>query len=70
MTEWTIRHAFYGCDTGCCGIRLESGDINLFRFGHCDELETKAPGDLARELFKEVKPGDTVSIGKDHFPCH
>lgn len=37
-----VLHAYYGCDTGCCGHILEIDDEEVegsFDFGHPDNLE-------------------------------
>ena len=37
-----VLHAYYGCDTGCCGHILEIDDEEYyasFQFGHADKSE-------------------------------
>ena len=37
-----VLHAYYGCDTGCCGHILEVDDDEVdgsFEFGHPDDRE-------------------------------
>lgn len=48
-----VYHAYYGCDTGCCGHRIEVGDdeSHKFAFDHCDDDED--PFEFAKRLVTE-----------------
>jgi hypothetical protein len=51
-----VYHAYYGCDTGCCGHRIELQYPDemvreAFDFGHC--LSDQDPIDFARQLVTE-----------------
>ena len=53
MTKVTVYHAYYGCDSGCCGHVVETDDGTMrdeFRFAHpySDHFE------FARSLIREV----------------
>ena len=77
MTTYTISHGFYGCETGCCGTRVEwehpdgtGGD--RFDFSEpefipsTDEERCEVLNDL---LPGEWRDGDTVEFIPEGF-CH
>lgn len=59
MTAVIVYHSGYGCDTGCCGHRVEMGDDSYFVFGHPygDDPRTYAE-DLVRSKFGEEHVAD------------
>lgn len=46
-----VYHAYYGCDTGCCGHRVELDNDSEFAFDHCDDDED--PLEFAKKLIEE-----------------
>jgi len=52
-----VYHSYYGCDTGCCGHRIEfhpeddDSGYECFEFGHCPE--DVEPKQFARDLAEE-----------------
>lgn len=68
MAAVVVYHAGYGCDTGCCGHRIEMGDKAEFTFHHLDgppysifvgaELT-----DDAREFVRDIV---TKAFGAEH----
>ena len=55
ITSIRVYHAYYGCDTGCCGhiVRLNDDDrLERFEFDHGYGKAT--PRDFARRLAHDV----------------
>jgi len=65
-----VLHAYYGCDTGCCGHILEIDDeeeYSTFEFGHPDSVE-KLREYILKHVPKECHESiDWESIELDGF---
>lgn len=61
-TKVIVYHAYYGCETGCCGHIVEVGDEQKFYFDHpygLDKAGLKAwAEDLVRDTFGEEHVAD------------
>ncbi len=56
-----VTHAFYGCDTGCCGHAIEIDDRRVdFSFSHFNLEEDK------QELIDWVRKELTRELGPNH----
>lgn len=52
MAKVIVFHEGYGCDTGCCGHRIEMGDQTDFEFVHPHGEEPHAYAErLVTEIF-------------------
>ncbi|PZF83218.1 hypothetical protein [Jiangella anatolica] len=60
MSKVVVYHAFYGCDTGCCGHVIQmDGKEKSFSFDHCcEEDKLKWAQDLIREELGEEHVAD------------
>lgn len=54
-----VYHSSYGCETGCCGHRIEMGDDSKFSFGHCSDDED--PLQFAKSLVTETYGAEHVA---------
>ena len=74
-----VLHAYYGCDTGCCGHILEidgEEDYDTFEFDHFDyDFMGKTAKERLREFILSKIPEechadiDWESVELDTYPC-
>lgn len=51
MRAVVVYHGYYGCESGCCGHRVELGNESRWRFEHpCGQ----DPLEFARELVSDA----------------
>lgn len=66
MAKIIVCHAYYGCDTGCCGHSIEVNDRRIdFSFDHPEENE-----DIEKwmvNILQDVKKRLTAEFGEDHL---
>jgi hypothetical protein len=73
VTTYTIRHGFYGCETGCCGTQVEADDGGeKFEFGEPEFIPST--DEERREVLEDVMPGvwkegDTIEFEPAGW-CH
>lgn len=66
-----VEHGYYGCDTGCCGLRVmvqdedERWDESIFDFEHYDEDE----GHLDERIREEWPEWDALPIVRGDMKC-
>ncbi len=70
MPKVVVFHAYYGCDTGCCGHAVEMDDTERFVFTHPDfhgpgwaRLKGEALEKTTREFVKDLV---TQEFGAKH----
>jgi hypothetical protein len=60
MSKVVVYHAFYGCDTGCCGHVVELDGKEHFSFSHWwgDEAALEWAKQLVRDVWGEEHVAD------------
>jgi hypothetical protein len=64
MTSIVVYHDFYGCDTGCCGHRIEAGNNVDFGFSFAHPyLYNLLTNEETRKFITQIV---TEELGADH----
>jgi hypothetical protein len=55
-----VYHAHYGCESGCCGHRVEIPDLKVHEFGftHVETRDRESAVAMAKEILSDIDCGE------------